>query len=194
VLVVVALCAVCGDATSCKSQADHNEARVLAMLKEEQLTRHSVIGQNYHGHLEYFDASSSYKLRTTQLVTAGKEGPTIVLRDGVSNIPSSDGQWIGTCELSSCTVAERSNPTNRVSLSIKNLLTPLYWSSDGRLIFYLVKGPTWRSPSRCSLEDERDITVIEVATGISGVAMTVCGGFPYDQLRWYSLGADRQVQ
>ena len=72
----------------------------------------------------------------------------------------------------------------------KGILTPLYWSPDGRFVFFVRQGPTWRLPPRCSLEDERDVTVHDLAQGGEDIVSTVCGGFPYGGLRWYKLMVD----
>jgi hypothetical protein len=175
--------------SSCRaaSQFDDNHAKSIA--QNEQKCCQVVIGQKYQDHLEYLDALASFAFRSTVLPS---KSPTDVnslnvSQDERSDFVSQNLRWKAHCTDSVCLISGGVATGLRIQIQRKNLLTPLFPSPDGKLIFYIAKGPTWRSPARCSLEDERDITIVDLASGKQGVVRTVCGGFPYELLRWYDL-------
>ncbi len=100
-------------------------------------------------------------------------------------------KWTAHCNKSAeCQISKVADPSKSFSVSRKGILTPLYWSPDERFVFYVREAPRWRSPHRCSLEDERDVTVYDLTQGREDIVSTVCGGFPYGGLRWYKLMID----
>jgi hypothetical protein len=159
------------------------------LLQKYQQGRGLVIGQNYHGHLEYFDSLKSFDSRSAALLVDASAGtPKLeVPLVGGKKSPNPDAEWDVECREDHCAITNRNRTGISFSLEQKRLLTPIYWSPDGSFGFYVLKGPTWRTPARCSMEDERDIVLVDTASGTQGVVKTVCGGFPYDQLRWFIL-------
>lgn len=173
--------------TSCRASSPQDDAYAKSLLEAKQRSSKAVIGHEYHDHLEYFDVLGDGALHSTSLPPQSEVASLDLAGTGQGKFNSSDGQWRAECSGDSCTATSVASSAKPITVSRKGILTPLFWSPDRALIFYLVKGPTWRTPARCSLEDERDIVLIEVASGRRGVVKTVCGGFPYWQLRWFKL-------
>jgi len=171
---------------SCRASSPQDDAYAKRLLEAKQSSK-VVIGQGYHDHLEYFDVLGDGAFHSTSLPPQLGAVSLDLAGTGQGKFNSSDGRWSAECSGDSCTVSSAASLAKPITVSRKGILTPLFWSPDKALIFYLVKGPTWRTPARCSLEDERDIVLIEVASGRRGVVKTVCGGFPYWQLRWFKL-------
>ena len=172
------------------SAKDGPPSALLEVLKSEKQVEGSVIGHRAGDKLEYIDPVGNNAFERVSMSNV-QQKPTRVLDIRTANPTqlSSDGKWIASCDRQlSCTVAVKDDPSKRFSLSGKDLLTPLYWSQDDRLVFFVRKAPTWRLPPRCSLEDEWDVTLYEPATGLYGVLTTVCGGFPYASLGWHQMG------
>lgn len=157
------------------------------MLENAQERQGLVIGQNYSGHLEYFDAGKNFDSRTAPIPTSAKLSTLSFPSTGQPDFSAHEDEWNVECHAGKCLVQNNQRRGASFSIEQSRLLTPIYWSPDGHLGFYLQKGPTWRSPARCSMEDERDIVLIDVTSGKQGIVRTVCGGFPYDQLRWFIL-------
>jgi hypothetical protein len=165
-----------------------NDRDAKLLLQKEQQGHGLVIGQDYHGHLEYFDSLKSFDSRSTALpVDASAETLKLEIPLVGGEIPTTDAEWDVECRNAHCAIRNRKRTGISFSLEQNRLLTPIYWSPDKSFGFYILKGPTWRTPARCSMEDERDIVLVDTTSGIQGVVKTVCGGFPYDQLRWFTL-------
>jgi hypothetical protein len=163
---------------------------LLDALESEQHANHFVIGYKDGDALGYIDATAGNTFKRAFLSIQPKNLRSIELR-GTNEVHSaSDGKWTASCtDDTTCEISEKGNPSRKFSVSRKDALTAFYWSPDDRLVFVIEKAPNWRFPPRCSLEDERDVTVYDIATGTSGVLTTVCGGFPYGSLRWFELSA-----
>jgi hypothetical protein len=184
----VILCILLG---SCSSGQTASDPKILQVLKAEQTADRIVIGMKYGDRLEYFDATDGNSVRKVSFpVQSQNPAVSLDLRAAGTVPTSSDGRWLASCQESNCAISEKLNQARHLQISRKDVLTPIYWSPDDRFVFLVRKGPTWRHPARCSLEDEWDVTVYEIATGLQGVVTTVCGGFPYGSLRWYKLTAD----
>jgi hypothetical protein len=178
---------ICELLISCRASSPMDDAYAKELLEAKQRCCKIVIGQDYHGNLEYLDVLSDYAFHSTSLPSQSEVVSIDLARAGQVKLMSSDAQWSAKCSGTSCTISSETSSARSIRISRMGMLTPLFWSPDKMLIFYLVKGPTWRTPARCSLEDERDIVLIEAASGRRGVVKTVCGGFPYERLRWFNL-------
>lgn len=180
---------ICLPLTACASGSS-TAPKLLNALKAEQQANHIVIGYENGNALEYIDTTAENVFRRVSLTIHTQSVRSIELRGAGGVATSSDGKWVASCsDKSSCTISEKSDSRKRFSVSRKNVLTALYWSPDDKFVFLVEKAPKWRLPVRCPLEDERDVTVYEIATGTNGVLITVCGGFPYGSLSWYELSA-----
>ena len=179
----------CGMLTSCHATPPMDDGYAKALLQRMQKCCGLVIGENYQGHLEYLDVLSDYTFHSVPLSPdmSGQAASLDLTSKGQDNFVTSDSEWSARCLGSRCSVSSRKLSNKSISISRDNILTPLFWSPDKKLIFYITKGPTWRTPARCSMEDERDIVLVEITSGKQGVIKTVCGGFPYELLRWFSL-------
>ena len=185
----ILLLSICNLFVACRTSPTMDDAFAKGLLEAQQRCCKVVIGQNFQGESEYLETLSDFGFRngSLSLQPAGEATSLDLTNVGQSSASSSDGQWNATCGGASCTVSSATSSGRPITISRKGILTPLFWSPDKSLIFYLVKGPKWRMPPRCSLEDERDIVLIEVASGRRGVVDTICGGFPYWVLRWVKL-------
>ena len=180
---------VCLLLTACASGNGRLSPKLLESLQTEQQANHVFIGCGCGNGLEYIDTTSGNSIRTVSLSPQTRSSArSLDIRAGNGVQYSSDGKWIASCdEKSNCTVSEKSDPNRRISVPRKDILTPLDWSPDEKLIFFVRTAPRWRLPIRCSFEDEWDVNVLEIPTGLHGVLTTVCGGFPYGSLRWYEV-------
>lgn len=171
------------------------DAKASSTVKQavelEQTANNTVIGRKDNGRLEYLDMTADGAIRTVSFsVRLEIKTISIDLTKG-DELSSSDEKWTAHCgKNAECQISKVGDPAKAFSVSRKGLLTPLYWSPDERFVFYVREAPKWRSPHRCSLEDERDVTVHDLAQGGEDIVSTVCGGFPYGGLRWYKLVAD----
>jgi hypothetical protein len=185
----IVLLVMTGVLTACHSAklvTDDQNAQLL--LQQEQQNRGLVIGQDYHGHLEYFDASMNFGSRSSVLpVDVSVQTSKLDIPLAEQKTQSSNGVWDVECHKTHCIIGKHRLTSVHFSIERDRLLTPIYWSPDESFGFYILNGPTWRTPSRCSMEDERDIVLVDSKSGKQGVVKTVCGGFPYDQLRWFVL-------
>jgi hypothetical protein len=170
-------------------------AKASSTVKEavelEQTANNTVIGRKDDGRLEYLDMTSDGAIRTVSF-SARLEVKTISIDLAKGDEASSpDEKWTAHCDKNAeCQISKVGDPSKSFSVPRKGILTPLYWSPDERFVFYVREAPKWRSPHRCSLEDERDVTVYDLTQGREDIVSTVCGGFPYGGLRWYKLMAD----
>jgi hypothetical protein len=171
------------------------DAKASSVVKEavklEQTANNTVIGLKDNGRLDYLDMTADGAIRTVSFsVRLEIRTISIDLTKG-DELSSSDEKWTAHCGRNAeCQISKVGDPSKTFSVSRKGILTPLYWSPDGRFVFFVRQGPTWRLPPRCSLEDERDVTVYDLTQGREDIVSTVCGGFPYGGLRWYKLVAD----
>lgn len=171
------------------------DAKASSTVKEavelEQTANHTVIGLRDNGRLEYLDMTSKGAITTVSFSERLEVTATSIDLTKGDEIRSSDERWTAHCGRNAeCQISKVGDPSKTFSVSRKGILTPLYWSPDGRFVFFVRQGPTWRLPPRCSLEDERDVTVYDLTQGREDIVSTVCGGFPYGGLRWYRLIAD----
>jgi hypothetical protein len=180
---------LCGMLTSCHAAPTTDDTYVEDLLQKMQACCGLVIGENYQGHLEYLDVLSDYAFHSVPLSPDMFHETTSLdlTRKGQNSFVSSDSEWRAKCSGNHCDVSSQTSPHGAIWISKERILTPLFWSPDNKFVFFIVKGPTWRTPARCSMEDERDIVLVELASGKQGVLKTVCGGFPYELLRWFSL-------
>jgi hypothetical protein len=164
---------------------------VKESVQLEQTANHTVIGRRDGGRLEYLDMTSKGAFTTVSFSERLEVTATSIDLTKGDETSSSDEKWTAHCKKNSeCQISKVGDPGKTFSVSRKGILTPLYWSPDGRFVFFVRQGPTWRLPPRCSLEDERDVTVYDLAQGREEIVSTVCGGYPYGGLRWYRLTAD----
>lgn len=164
---------------------------VKEAIELEQTANNTVIGRKSDGRLEYLDMTSGGAISTVYFSARLEVRTTSIDLTKGDEISSSDEKWTAHCHRNAeCRISNAADPNKSFSVSRKGILTPLYWSPDGRFVFFVRKGPTWRLPPRCSLEDERDVTVYDLKQGREDVVSTVCGGFPYGGLRWYKLTVD----
>jgi protease II len=171
------------------------DAKGSSTVKEavelEQTANHTVIGRRDGGRLEYLDMTSNGAITTLSFSERQQVTATSIDLTKADEISSSDEKWTAHCNKNSeCQISKVGDPGKTFSVSRKGILTPLYWSPDGRFVFFVRQAPNWRSPHRCSLEDERDVTVYDLTQGREEIVSTVCGGYPYGGLRWYRLTAD----
>jgi hypothetical protein len=164
---------------------------VKEAVELEQTANNTVIGRKDDGRLEYLDMTSDGAIRTVSFsVRLEIRTISIDLTKG-DELSTSDEKWTAHCGRNAeCQISKVADPSKSFSVSRKGILTPLYWSPDERFVFFVREAPAWRSPHRCSLEDERDVTVYDLTQGRDDIVSTVCGGFPYGGLRWYKLIAD----
>ena len=181
--------AQCGVMISCHAVPAMDDRNAKDLLRTTESSGGFVIGERYQDHLEYLDATTDYGFHSAPLSGDMSEGATTLdlTRAGQKQFVSSDSKWTAKCSNDRCELLNQTFTHRAIWISRKSLLTPLFWSPDHRLVFYIVKGPTWRTPARCSMEDERDIVLADLASGKQGVVRTVCGGFPYERLRWFTL-------
>lgn len=171
------------------------DAKASSTVKEavelEQTANNTVIGRKDDGRLEYLDMTSDGAIRTVSFSVRLEIRTTSLDLSKSDETSSLDEKWTAHCNRNAeCQVSKVADPTKSLSVSRKGILTPLYWSPDERFVFFVREAPKWRSPHRCSLEDERDVTVYDLTQGREDIVSTVCGGFPYGGLRWYKLMAD----
>jgi hypothetical protein len=164
--------------------------QILDALRAEQQTNHIVIGYKSGEQLEYIDTSAGNAFRQVSMPGTAPEPQSIELRGTTGVRISSDGNWVASCaDGPICRISRKADERKNFPVSRTKALTPLYFSSDAKFVFLVEKAPNWRFPLRCSFEDERDVIVYETATGMKSVLTTVCGGFPYGNLRWYDISA-----
>jgi hypothetical protein len=165
---------------------------VKEAMELEQTANNTVIGRKDDGRLEYLDMTSNGVVRTVSFsVRQEVETTSLDLTKG-DQMSSSDGKWKAHCnKKGECQISRMGDLGKNFSVSRNDILTPLYWSPDERFVFFVRPAPRWRVPPRCSLEDERDVTVYNFAERREGIVSTVCGGYPYGGLRWFRLTADR---
>jgi hypothetical protein len=176
--------------SGCSRDAKASSA-VKEALELEQTANHTVIGRRDNSRLEYLDMTSNGAITTVSFSERLEVTATSIDLTKGDEIRSSDEKWTAHCNRNAeCQISKVGDPSKTFSVLRKGILTPLYWSPDGRFVFFLRRGPTWRLPPRCSLEDERDVTVYDLTQGREDIASTVCGGYPHDGLRWYKLTAD----
>lgn len=175
----------------CSRDAVKASSSVKEAVELEQTANNMVIGRKDNGRLEYLDMTAGGAIRTvTFSVRLETKTLSIDFTKG-DELSSSDEKWTAHCgKNEECQISKVGDPSKTFSVSRKGILTPLYWSPDERFAFYVREAPKWRSPHRCSLEDERDVTVHDLTQGGEDIVSTVCGGFPYGGLRWYRLVAD----
>jgi len=171
------------------------EAKASSTVKEavelEQTANNMVIGRKDNGRLEYLDMTSDGAIRTVSFSVRQEVRTTSIDLTKSDEASSSDKKWTAHCNREpDCQISKVGDPGKTFSVSRKGILTPLYWSPDERFVFFVRKAPKWRLPHRCSLEDERDVTVYDLTQGREDIVSTVCGGFPYGGLRWYKFAAD----
>jgi hypothetical protein len=173
---VVLLCIlVAGCSRDAKASSTVKEAVEL-----EQTANHIVIGRRDDGRLEYIDMTSG-GARTTVSFSNRQEIPIVGIDLRKSKgINSSDKKWVGRCnKKAKCQITKVGDANKTFLVSRKDILTPLYWSPDGRFVFFVRQAPRWRFPLRCSLED--------LTQGGEDIVSTVCRGYPYGSLSWYKL-------
>jgi hypothetical protein len=171
------------------------EVKVSSTVKRavefEQTASNTVIGRKDNSRLEYLDMTSDGAIRTVSFSVLQEVRTTSVDLTKSDETSSSDEKWTAHCNRNAeCQISKVGDPSRSFSVSRKGILTPLYWSPDERFVFLVRQAPKWRSPSRCGLDDERDVTVYDLTQGREDIVNTVCGGFPYGGLRWYKLMAD----
>jgi hypothetical protein len=88
-----------------------------------------------------------------------------------------------------CTLLDSKSGKKEAQFASKNVKTPLYLSPDGKLFMFVRDNTHFRLPLRCGWDDEHDVVVYEVASRRQSVITTVCGGYPYTELRWYRKSA-----
>lgn len=148
-----------------------------------------VIGLDQNGRLEYFDPDTG---KWSEAPTPTNI-PTFDLKLGTGvNIATtarhnSNGAWRADCSGNICKIMHVENRGEEFSISRKHLLSPLHFSPDGDQFFFVKKSSRWRVPPRCHFEDEYDVYVRNVADKNARFVTTLCGGFPYQALRWYRL-------
>jgi hypothetical protein len=181
--------ALCVAQIGCAASNATTSSQISRALKTEQTENHIAIGRKDNAHLEYIDMTADGALSRASF-SAQQESPvTSIDLSRSDELQSSDQIWKADCPArkAECTISEAGNPNRKFSVLRKGLLTPIYWSPDGKFIFYIRQAPRWRFPPRCSFEDERDVMVRDLTEESEGVVSTTCGGYPYGSLRWYRL-------
>jgi hypothetical protein len=78
-----------------------------------------------------------------------------------------------------------SDTADNFSISLQRPMTPLRWSPNGDLAFYVGKSTSSSSlPLKECLDDTYLIHAIDVRDRSDDVVSKVCAGFPYTSLRW----------
>lgn len=172
-------------AIGCPSNKSRNSSTQLDEIKKSLSTHHLLIGRKSDARLEFLSMTSMTTLETVTF-SKDQELPNISIEiRKEQDISSSDGQWLAHCKQSECNIIDKQDHTKSFTISLQLLLTPVYVSPDQTFVFFVREAPVWRSPARCSLEDERDVIVRDVVARREAIGATVCGGFPYGSLRWY---------
>src|SRR5579883_2616497 len=145
----------------CSRDAVKASSSVKEAVEREQTANNTVIGR-----LEYLDMTAGGAIRTVSFsLRLETKTLSIDLTKG-DELSSSDEKWMAHCgKNEECQISKVGDPSKTFSVSRKGILTPLYWSPDERFVFYVREAPKWRSPHRCSLEDERDVTVHDLTQG-----------------------------
>jgi hypothetical protein len=174
--------------TGCSSGKALIPVQLRQRLQAEQRQGSLLIGWKNQDHLEYLDINSPGTFKSVSLGATDHEAVSDTLELKTDHQQSQHGKWLASCAAGGqCVISEKEKPLNRFSVSQRGLLTPVYFSADGNFALFVKMAPKWRLPVRCSLEDEWDVTVRDISAGTEGIVGTVCGGFPYGALRWYSL-------
>jgi hypothetical protein len=174
-LIILAFCL-----QGCSAQDD---SPIVAALKTEQQSQKVVIGRKNYSDLEIisFENDSKPERKMIPLSDYKPFGGD----DAAQLQHSSDGR-IASCVANRCSIYDAHSGRTQAAFRSDHILTPLYWSPDNRFLLFVREVSGFRFPVRCSLEDERDVIVYEPASGQQTVVTTVCGGYPYSQLRWYT--------
>lgn len=149
-----------------------------------------VIGLDQYGRLQYFSPVNGKWAETP----TPSSTPAVDLNLGTGPNGQAAGAWrqskegwSADCSGNNCTITHMGDGRKEFSMSRKNLLSPLHFSPDGSKFFFIKKSPAWRVPPKCHLEDEYDLYVQNVADKNAKSVAVICGGFPYQALRWYQL-------
>jgi hypothetical protein len=185
-LATTALVLLCAVGIGCARRSAES-SEVNRGLEKEQVINHLVIGRRDDTTLDYVDMTDGGRMTNLHFSPQEEVASTSIDPRDTASTTSSDGTWKADCREQQCILTRVADPFNNFAVSRNGLLTPLYWSPDGKFLFFVKEAPRWRLPLRCSFEDEHDITVLDLKQHHEGVVSTVCEGYPYGGLRWYRL-------
>lgn len=158
----------------CSTRKDQ---QLIEILRDEQISKHTVIGSLSEPYFEVLDVQRGMNVEFIKTPQNNYQ------RDVNSSRPN--GGRVASCEGGQCSIFDSNKKTTTVLFKSAHIVTPLYWSPDGRLLLFVRDLATWRFPVRCGFDEEHDVVVYEPATRKELVVRTVCGGYPYKQFGWY---------
>ena len=154
---------------------------ILDTVKRYQ-DRKIVIGRLDRLNLEFLDFEKASAAGGTSVPHDGYRRIGIA---GASSQMASDGR-VAMCDARLCSITDPGSKATHIIFSSNHVVTPLYWSPDGRLLLFVRDIWRFRIPPRCGFDLEHEVVIYEPSTGNELIAATVCGGYPYRELGWYS--------
>jgi hypothetical protein len=110
----------------------------------------------------------------------------IASMEGSDAQQSPDARWVThRSKDNEFVLADSAATSKKILLDGKNVLTSLYWSSNGKYLLYVEKSGAWeRGPCNKYFADGRDIMVYRIRDGQKGRIYQVCDGYPYTRFGW----------
>jgi hypothetical protein len=162
----------------CRRQVE--DGPITRVLRAYQ-SRGIVIGNLNSPDFESID----FKVNSQPELSSTPQG--VYQRVGVPNASlqkAADGRISG-CDKEQCTISDPKDDSRTVLFKSTGVLTPLYWSPDGRYLLFVRTLPTTRLPLRCRGDEEHDVLVYEPVSRTEEIVTTVCGGYPYRRFGWF---------
>lgn len=160
------------------SSARHGQ--ILSLLKEYQ-ENNVLIGNLSDTYFEFVNFADGSNPRLARTPLGGRR------LIGMPNAPSqktADGKT-ATCDHKQCTIFDPESKSTKSLFNSDDVVTPLYWSPDGRLLLFVRDVKRLRLPLRCGWDDEHDVVVYDPSSCKEEIVTTVCGGYPYRQFGWF---------
>jgi hypothetical protein len=159
----------------CSTRQDQ---QVISVLQDEQINKHTVIGSINEPYFELLDVQRGMNVEFIKAPRSNYQ------RDVNSSRPN--GGRVASCEGNQCAIFDSNKKTTTFLFESAHVVTPLYWSPDGRLLLFVRDLATVRFPVRCGFDEEHDVVVYEPTTQKELIVRTVCGGYPYKKFGWYT--------
>lgn len=158
----------------CSTQKDKH---LLSILQDEQTSKHTVIGSLVEPYFEFVDLQKGMNVK---FISSSR----IDFQRDANGLRPNNGR-VASCTDNQCLIADSMKNSTTFLFKNDHIVTPLYWSPDGRLLLFVRDMASIRFPVRCGFDEEHDVVIYEPATGKELIVRTVCGGYPYKQLGWY---------